>query len=111
MLEVYKRFTDVWATAFPRQEISLHLSKVLDLPPSFCERIIDYGLSKYPERFTIQNCQLTGRKEDTGVMSYDIVQKYRERAHHGFQSLAGLNRPDGRMGSRDGGTQHRPRRR
>ena len=99
LLEVYKRFTDVWATAFPRQEIALHLSKVLDLPPSFCERIIDYGLSEYPQRFAIQNCQLTGRKEDTGVMSYDIVQKYRERAHHGFQSVAGLNRPDGRMGS------------
>ena len=48
LLEVYKKYTDEWAKAFPRQEISLHLSKVLDLPPSFCERIIDYGLSKYP---------------------------------------------------------------
>ena len=99
LLEVYKKFTDIWATAFPRQEVSLHLSKVLDLPPSFCERIIDYGLSKYPRRFTIQNCQLTGRKEDTGTMTYDIVEKYREKAHHGFQSIAGINGPDGRMGS------------
>ena len=32
-------------------------------------------------------------------MSYDLVMKYRDRAHHGFQSLAGLNGPDGRMGS------------
>ncbi|MGH8095346.1 MAG: hypothetical protein ACREIF_18080 [Chthoniobacterales bacterium] len=99
LLEVYKKFTDVWGAAFPRQEISLHLSKVLDLPPSFSERVIDYGLSKYSQRFAIQNCQLTGRKEDTGVMSYDMVQKYRDRAHHGFQSVAGLDRPDGRMGS------------
>ena len=99
LLEVYKKYTDDWAQAFPRHEVSLHISKVLDLPTSFLDDIIDYGLGKYPERFSLQNCQLTGRKEDLGVMSYDLVMKYRDRAHHGFQSLAGLNRPDGRMGS------------
>jgi hypothetical protein len=71
----------------------------LDLPPTFAERIVEYGLSKYPERFTIQNDQLTGRKEDTGTQSYDIVQKYRDRAHHGFQSLAGFTHSGERMGS------------
>ncbi len=99
LLDVYKKYTDEWAGAFPKQEISLHVSKVLDLPPEFCERIVDYGLSKYPERFTIQSCQLTGRREDTGMMSYDLVQKYRDRAHHGFQSLASLSHPNERMGS------------
>lgn len=99
LLEVYRNFIDVWGAAFPRQEISLHISKVLDLPPSFIERVVDYGLSKHPERFTIQNCQLTGRKEDGGMMTYDLVQKYRDRAHHGFQSLAALSRPNERMGS------------
>lgn len=99
LLETYKKFIEVWGTAFPQQELCLHISKVLDLPPSFLERIVDAGLSKYPERFALQNCQLTGRKEDTGMMSYDLVQKYRDRAHHGFQSLAGLSRPNDRMGS------------
>jgi len=99
LLYVYKKYTDEWAKAFPRQEISLHLSKVLDLPPQFCERVIDYGLSKYPDRFSIQNCQLTGRREDTGMMTYDLVQKYRDRAHHGFQSLASLANGSERMGS------------
>jgi len=99
LLDVYKKYTDEWAGAFPKQEVSLHLSKVLDLPPQFCERVIDYGLSKYPQRFTIQNCQLTGRREDTGMMSYDLIQKYRDCAHHGFQSLAGLSHPNERMGS------------
>ena len=97
--EVYKKFIDVWGAAFPKQEISLHISKVLDLPPSFCERVVEAGLKKFPERFSIQNCQLTGRKEDTGMMSYDLVQKYRDRAHHGFQSLAGLSPTNERMGS------------
>jgi hypothetical protein len=99
LLEVYKKYTDEWANAFPHQAISLHLSQVLDLPSVFFERIIDYGLSKYPERFTIQNCQLTGRKEDTGTMSYDLVQKYRDRAHHGFQSLAAFSHGGERMGA------------
>ena len=99
LLDVYKKYTDEWARAFPKQEISLHVSKVLDLPPEFCERIIDYGLSKYGPRFTIQNCQLTGRREDTAMMTYDLIQKYRDLAHHGFQSLAGLSYPNERMGS------------
>ncbi len=99
LLEVYKKYTDEWAKAFPKQEISLHLSQVLDLPSTFFERIIDYGLSKYPERFTIQNCQLTGRREDTGTLSYDLIQKYRDRAHHGLQSVAGFSYGGERMGS------------
>jgi hypothetical protein len=99
LLEVYKKFIEVWGAAFPKQEISLHVSKVLDLPSSFTERVVEAGLGKYPERFSIQNCQLTGRKEDTGMMSYDLVQKYRDRAHHGFQSLAGLSPENKRMGS------------
>ncbi len=99
LFDTYGRFTDEWARSFPRQEISLHLSKVLNLPASFCKRVIDFGLSKYPERFTIQNCQLTGRREDTGMMTYDLVQEYSTRAHHGFQSVASLSRPNDRMGS------------
>ena len=99
LLDVYKKYTDEWAKAFPHQQISLHLTKVLDLPPTFAERVVEYGVSKYPERFTIQNDQLTGRKEDTGTQSYDIVQKYRDRAHHGFQSVAGFSHGGERMGS------------
>lgn len=99
LLGVYTKFMDEWAQAFPRQDLSLHLSKVLDLPSSFCERIIDYGLRKYPERFSIQNCQLTGRKEDIGNFTYAIIQKYDGRLHHGFQSVAGLSRQNARMGS------------
>jgi hypothetical protein len=99
LLEVYKKYTDEWAKAFPHQAISLHLAKVLDLPPAFSARIVDYGLSKYPSRFTIQNCQLTGRKEDSGSMTYDLIQEYRNRAHHGFQSVAGFGGKRDRMGS------------
>ena len=99
LLDVYKKYTDEWAKAFPKQQVTLHLSQVLQLPPSFFDQIIDYGVSKYPERFTIQNCQLTGRREDTGTASYDLIQKHQKRAHHGFQSVAGFSRGGERMGS------------
>ena len=33
------------------------------------------------------------------LFSTDLVQKYRDRAHHGFQSLASLSPPNERMGS------------
>jgi hypothetical protein len=99
LLDVYKRYIGEWGKAFPHQQISLHISKVLDLPPTFAERVVEYGLSKYPARFTIQNDQLTGRKEDTGTQSYDIMLKYRDRAHHSFQSVAGFAHSGERMGS------------
>jgi Beta-galactosidase len=99
LLDVYKKYTDEWAKAFPKQQVTLHLSKVLNLPSTFNERVIEYGLSKYPQRFTIQNCQLSGRKEDTGKMSYDLVMKYRDSLHHGFQNVAGFSHSGKRMGS------------
>ncbi len=99
LLEVYKKYTDEWARAFPKQQVCLHVSQVLDLPESYFEKIIDYGLSKYPDRFTIQTDQLTGRGEDTGMMSYDLVLKYSKSAHHGFQSVAGFSHGGERMGS------------
>src|SRR5437762_7781436 len=99
LLDVYKKYTDEWAKAFPNQQVTLHLSQVLHLPSSFFERIIDYGVSKYPERFTIQNCQLTGRREDAGILSYNLIQQFQDRAHHGFQSVTGFSHGGERMGS------------
>jgi hypothetical protein len=78
-LQVQNKYTDQWARAFPKQATSLHISQVLDLPPTFNEQIIEYRLGKHPERFTIENCHFRGRKEDVGTMSYDFVQKYRGR--------------------------------
>jgi hypothetical protein len=99
LIAVYKKYTDEWAKAFPRQQVCLHISQVLDLKASFLEKVIDYGASKYPDRFTIQSDQLTGRREDVGMMTYDLVQKYGGRIHHGFQSVGGFSREGERMGS------------
>ena len=100
LLDVYKKYMDEWARAFPRQEICLHVSPVLHLLSSeFTEKIIEYGISNYPHRFAIQNCALSGHREDEGKEQYDIIMKYRDSVHHGFQSLASfLTQPD-RMGT------------
>jgi hypothetical protein len=99
LLAVYQRYTDDWAKAFPRQELCLHISKVLDLPSDFCAKVVDYCLKSYSQRFALQSCQLNGRREDTGMMTYDLILRYRDRTHHGFQSLAGLTNHNERMGS------------
>jgi len=99
LLQVYKKYTDEWAKAFPKQQLCLHISQVLDLKESFVENVIDYGMSKYPERFAIQSDQLNGRRENVGMMTYDIVLKYGGRVHHGFQSVGAFSRGGERMGS------------
>jgi hypothetical protein len=100
LLEVYQRLIDAWAGAFPRQELSLHLSKVLDLKADeLVEPVIDYGLSAYPQRFAIQENALSGRREGIGREPYDVIMRYRERVHHGFQSVAGFLHQGERMGS------------
>ena len=62
LFEVYKKFTDVWATAFHTGDFASSLQGVGLTLPSFQEGLIDYGLDKYPKRFSIQSCQLTGRR-------------------------------------------------
>jgi len=100
LLDVYKKYTDEWGRAFPRQAISLHMAPVLDLGPSFLKQVIEYGLNKYPERFTIQNCQLSGRGENRRSITVALILEYRDRAHYGFQSLASFaGRGEDRMGS------------
>ncbi|MBI5632843.1 MAG: beta-galactosidase [Nitrospirae bacterium] len=100
LLGVYKKYIDEWSQAFPRQEICLHVSPVLDLRPTeFSELIIAYGLSKYPGQFAIQTDMLTGRREDAGKEPYDLVMKLKDRVYHGFQSLAAFARSGERMGS------------
>src|SRR5207249_9783372 len=61
LLDVYKKYTDEWAKAFPKQQVTLDVSQVLDLPSSFFERFFVYGVSRCTERFAIQNCQLRRR--------------------------------------------------
>ena len=91
LLDVYKKYTDEWAKAFPKQQVTLHLSQVLDLPPSFFEA-----------RHRLWVKQISGALHHSELSAYGTQRRYRhaklrpcskipDRAHHGFQSVAGFS--------------------
>jgi len=101
LLGVYQKYLDEWACAFPRQVVCLHVSKSTDLEGAskneFAERIIRYGLEKYPRRFAIQSNGLNGRKEAPAA-SDDPLLCYSDRLLNGFQSFAGFASTPQRQG-------------
>ena len=61
--------------------------------------IIEYGATKFPNRFIIQTDQLHGRDEISGYFAFDRAVKYQDRIHHGFQDLAAWQGSGERQGS------------
>src|SRR2546430_16141019 len=59
--------------------------------------ILDYGVKKYPERFTAQDCQLSGKSDQSQSVIYQLIHDVKDKAHHGFQNVAGWTR-DGLRG-------------
>ena len=102
----YKKFMDILAGAFPRQQLVLMVSQTFGEDDSsanpdraMIEKVIDYGLVKYPDHLTLQTNQLDGRRDQRGKLSYDILQHYQGRLPIGFQSLASFKNTAERQGS------------
>jgi hypothetical protein len=51
--------------------------------------ILDYGVKKYPERFTAQDCQLSGKSDESQGVIYQLIHDVKDKVHHGFQNVAG----------------------
>lgn len=105
VIDSYTTLMDVLAEAFPRQQIVLMVSQMFNendatghSDEQIVVPIIEYGLKRYPDRLTLQTNQLDGRRDATGKFAYDILMKYQDRLHNGFQSLASFATPD-RQGS------------
>jgi hypothetical protein len=98
--KAYERYIDIFAAAFPRQQLCLHLSVAVNAKDGVLEDAVAYGVQKYPDRFTLQNCQLSGKGTNAGLYSYALIQKYVGKAHVGYQSLALLS--EGENGARMG---------
>jgi hypothetical protein len=98
--KAYEHYIEIFAAAFPRQQLCLHLSVAIDAKDGVLEEAVAYGMQRYPDRFTLQNCQLSGKGNNTGLFSYALVQKYAGKAHVGYQSLAFLS--EGEQGARMG---------
>ena len=101
LLEVYEKYIDQWAVAFPTQAICLHassLSFIKDMNhDDFIDRLIDYGHDFYPQRFALQTCNLNGRKE-AGAGPERWVMRHKDCLINGFQSLASFKATPQRQG-------------
>ncbi|MCX7014111.1 MAG: alpha/beta hydrolase-fold protein [Candidatus Sumerlaeota bacterium] len=102
LLHVYCQYMDEWAAAFPRQLICLHMSKSTNLPDmsdnEFVEKIVLYGLEKYPHQFALQNNGLNGRKENKDDPDHPLS-KFKDRLLNGYQSVASFKTTPERQGS------------
>ena len=98
--KAYERYIDIFARAFPRQQLCLHLSVAVDAKDGVLEGAVTYGVQHHPDRFTLQNCQLSGRGDNAGLFSHALIQKYAGQVHIGYQSLAFLSK--GAKGARMG---------
>lgn len=95
--KAYERFIEIFSKAFPRQQLCLHLSVAVRNNDGVAEKVVAYGARRYPERFTLQNCQLSGKHDNMRLFSYSLIQQYVGKLHLGYQSVAFVGRPD-RMG-------------
>jgi hypothetical protein len=84
----YERFIDLFADAFPKQRLCLHLAVAISNSDGVMEHAVEYGLKNHPDRFTLQNCQLSGRGDNMHLYSYRTIQDYVGRLRVGYQSLA-----------------------
>lgn len=98
--EAYQRYIDIFAKAFPHQQLCLHISVAVRRDDGVLEKAIAYGAERYPDRFTLQNCQLNGKSNNNGLYSYALMQQYVGKLHLGYQSLAYL--AEGERGARMG---------
>ena len=99
LVEVYKSLIDSFAQNFPHQQLCLHIAMPVNGMEREVRTIIEYGIKKYPKQFTIQSCQLNGRRDNSQLFSYRMITDYKNLVHHGFQSLAGWSHSQERQGS------------
>ena len=102
LLEVYKKYMDEWAAAFPGRLVCLHMSNSAPLPDrspdQFAEQIVLYALEKHPRQFALQSNGLNGRKE-TEARPGNPILKYKDRLLNGYQSFASFLTTPQRQGS------------
>lgn len=86
----YRRLIDIFAAAFPKQQLCLHAAVAIRRDDGVIDSVIADAAKRYPDRFTLQNCQLSGKRDNASLYSYGLIQQYTGRLHVGYQSLAYL---------------------
>lgn len=99
LVGTYTLLADQFARSFPRQQICLHVAPPLKGMEDDVRAIIRYGMEKYPRQWTLQSCQLDGRKDNTSVFSYRTVLEFQQALHNGFQNVGGFKASPERQGT------------
>ncbi len=86
--EAYEHFFEIYAAAFPRQQLCLHVSVPIRNSDGVMDGIIEKAAAKYPDQLTLQNCQLNGKRDNISLYSYGLIQNYVGKLHLGYQSVA-----------------------
>ena len=89
IVEATGKLTDIFADSFPRQQLCVHLAMPIKGMNTELKSILDYGVKKYPERFTAQDCQLSGKSDQSQSVIYQLIHDVKDKVHHGFQNVAG----------------------
>ena len=92
LVETWKRFIDLYASAFPHAVLSLNLALPMGRPSrSVVEEVAEYGVGKYGRRFALQYNSLSDKRsqlsdDQTEGFLYDLVRRSSSRATIGFQT-------------------------
>ncbi len=84
----YDSLIAIWAKAFPEQQLCLHVSVPISRDDGLLDGVIERAAARYPERFTLQNCQLNGKRDNQSMYSYGLIQQYVGKLSVGYQSVA-----------------------
>lgn len=84
----YEQLIELYAQSFPHQQLCLHVSVPIRRDDGVLDKIIETAAKNYPERFTLQNCQLNGKRDNISLYSYGLIQKYVGKLRVGYQSVA-----------------------
>jgi hypothetical protein len=90
LVEEAKYAIDKYANLFPDKQLTFELGMLVGARRSEREirEILEHGFSKHPQRFTIQNDQLNGKFDNSGMFTYRLIMDFKDRGHNGFQSLS-----------------------
>jgi hypothetical protein len=91
--QCWKEAIDRYAKLFPRQQLTIELSSALPGMDDGMVRVVKYGMEKHPDQFAVQNDQLNGRNDNSGIFSYRVITELGDKVYHGFQTVAGWQYP------------------
>jgi hypothetical protein len=93
IVQVWQQMIDTFAGDFPKQQICLHIAMPIFGMETELKTIVDYGVRKYPEQFTAQNCQLSGKSDQSQSAVYQLIHGVKDKVHHGFQNVGSWTNP------------------